>query len=178
MDYNFSLYSYERFYTREGEDLVLYTGEGVGLDQHNSLDRAAVHSLFWDDIPLFRNLADSKNNLAYYIPFSRDTNNSHCVTIPGFEEVGLGEALDLFTNDFGTLAWAGSEIGDMNLRDYVDHLLNDDEPLESHFEETGSGHNLACAPGVNYVEAACETAVCDRLKPEQQIEQDCPPQQQ
>jgi len=158
MDYNFSLYSYERFYTRDGEEIILYTGDGLGLDENISLDRAAVHSLFWDDIPLFRNLADSKNNLAYYIPFYRDTNSSHCVTIPGFEEVSLGEALDLFQNDFGTLAWAGSEIGDMNLRDYVDHLLNDDEPLESHFEEEGEGPFVPCTPTA-FDAAACEAAV-------------------
>ena len=88
----------------------------------------------------------------------------------------LGEALDLFQNDFGSLAWLGSEIDDMNLRDYVEHLLNDDEPLQSHFEQEGEGHYLSCAPGAAYDEAACETAVCARLNPDRQIEQDCPPQ--
>ncbi len=177
MDYNFSLYSYERFYTLDldNEDIVLYTGDGLGLSQHNSLHRAAVHSLFWDDVPLFRTLADSKNNLGYYIPFYRDTNSSHCVTVPGFEDVSIPEALNLFQNDFGTLAWLGSEIADMNLRDYVDHLLNDDEPLQSHFEQEGEGHYLSCSPAA-YDEADCKTAVCERLDDARQLEQGCPPQ--
>ena len=158
MDYNFSLYSYERFYTREREDIVPFNGTGLGLDQNVSLDRAATHSLWWDDVDLLLGQADAKSNLGYYIPFYRDTNSSHCVTIPGFEDVSLGEALDLFQNDFGSLAWRGSEIDDMNLRDYVEHLLNDDEPLESHFEEEGEGKFLPCAPS-NFDADACEAAV-------------------
>lgn len=175
MDYNFSLYSYERFYELDGEDIMPYTGAGLGLDQHNSLNRAAVHSLFWDDIPLLRDLAATKSNLGYYIPFYRDTNSSHCVTIPGFEDVPLEEALVLFLNDFGTLAWKGSEIeaDDIDLRDYVEHLLNDDEPLESYFEDDAEGHYLACAPDT-YNASDCEAAVCERLSPERQIEQGCP----
>ena len=52
--------------------------------------------------------------------------------IPGFEEQPLiPDTLELFLNDFGTLAWKGTEIDDMNLRDYVEHLLDDEEPLES-----------------------------------------------
>lgn len=163
MDYNFSLYSYERFYTRGNADAVdpilPFMGAGLGLDQDVSLDRAAVHQLFWDDIPLFVSLADSKDNFGYYIPFYRTTNDSHCVTVPGFEDVSLLEALDLFQNDFGTLAWLGSEIGDMNLRDYVDHLLDDEQPLESHFEEEGEGPYVPCTPGPDFDADACEAAV-------------------
>ncbi len=162
LDYNYSLYSYERFWTRENMDMrdpiVPFMGDGVGLDQNVSLDRASVYSLWWDDTALLRTQYDSKSNLGYYIPFYRTTNDSHCVTIPGFEEFSLSEALDLFQNDFGTLAWAGSEIGTMNLRDYVEHLLNDDEPLESHFEEDGEGKFLPCTPAA-FDAAACEAAV-------------------
>ncbi len=158
MDYNFSLYSYERFYTRDGDSIVPYTGTGIGLDQDVSLDRAAVHSLFWDDVPLFRDLADTKSNFGYYIPFYRTTNDSHCVTVPGFEEVSIGEALNLFQNDFGSLAWLGSEIGEMNLRSYVEHLLDDEEPLESHFEDEGEGPYVPCTP-TDFDADACEAAV-------------------
>ncbi len=59
------------------------------------------------------------------------------------------------------LDWAGSEIGDgdMNLRDYVVHLLTDDEPLESHFEEEGEGPFVPCTPPPAFNEADCELAV-------------------
>ena len=135
-----------------------YMGNDLGLDQDISLDRAAVYSLWWDDTALLRAQYDTKSNLGYFIPFYRTTNNSHCVTIPGFEEVSIAEALNLFLEDFGTLAWAGSEIGDMNLRDYVEHMLNDDEPLESHFEEEPEGRYRACTPA-EFDADACEAAV-------------------
>ena len=164
LDYNFSLYSYERFWTRDDPDMltpiVPYTEDsGLGLDEDIALDRAAVHQLWWDDIDLLRSQYDAKANLGYYLPFYRTTNSSHCVTIPGLEDVAnIGEALDLFQNDFGALAWRGSEIGEINLRDYVEHLLNDDEPLQSYIEEDGEGPYLPCTPA-DFDADACEAAV-------------------
>ena len=163
LDYNFSLYSYERFWTRENPGalmpIVPYAEDsGVGLDQDVSLDRAAVYDLLWDDQALLRDQYDAKSNLGYYMPFFRNTNDSHCVTVPGLEEVPLVEALDLFQNDFGRLAWLGSEIGDMNLRDYVVHLLDDEEPLESYLEEEPEGPFAPCSPA-EFDADACEAAV-------------------
>lgn len=157
LDYNYSLYSYERFWTREGSEIVPFTGSGLGLDEDVALDRAAIYSLWWDDTDLLRAQYESKNNLGYYIPFYRTTNDSHCVTIPGLEEFSVGEALDLFQNDFATLAWAGSEIGEMSLRDYVEHLLDDDAPLQSYFEEDGEGPYVSCTPA-EFDADACEAA--------------------
>ncbi|UCH30691.1 MAG: hypothetical protein JSV06_06620 [Myxococcales bacterium] len=163
LDYNFSLYSYERFWTREDPDevdpIVPYAEDtGLGLDEDLSLDRAAVYDLWWDDTALLRSQYDATSNLAYYIPFWRNTNSSHCVSVPGFEDVSLPEALDLFQNDFGTLAWIGSEIGDMNLRDFVEHLLDDEQPLQSQFEEEGEGPYVPCTPD-SFDADACEAAV-------------------
>jgi len=162
LDYNYSLYSYERFWTRETPDMrdpiVPFAGDGLGLDQNVTLDRAAVYSLWWDDTALLRTQYDSKSNLGYYIPFYRTTNDSHCVTIPGFEEVPLSEALNLFLTDFGALAWKGSEIGDMNLRDYVDQLLDDSQPVGSYFEEDPEGAYRSCTPA-EFDAALCEAAV-------------------
>jgi hypothetical protein len=80
------------------------------------------------------------------------------VTVPGFEDVSLLEALDLFQNDFGALAWIGSEIGDMNLRDYVEHLLDDEQPLQSYFEQESEGPYVPCSPAA-FDADACEAAV-------------------
>jgi hypothetical protein len=139
--------------------IVPYTEDsGLGLDEDIALDRAAVHQLWWDDIDLLRSQYDAKANLGYYLPFYRTTNSSHCVTIPGLEDVAnIGEALDLFQNDFGALAWRGSEIGEINLRDYVEHLLDDEAPLQSYIEEEGEGPYVPCTPP--YDEDACEAAV-------------------
>ncbi len=161
LDYNFSLYSYERFWTLDmAGALTPYMGDGLGLDENVSTDRAAIHSLWWDDIDLLTEQYDApgRDNLGYYIPFYRDTNSSHCVTIPGFNDVPEQDLVNLFLTDFPTLAWAGSEIeaDGLNLRDYVDHLLSDD-PLESHFEENGEGPFVPCTPPVD--EVACEAAV-------------------
>lgn len=160
LDYNFSLYSYERFWTLEDPSgaLIPYTGDGLGLDEDLSTNRTAIHTLWWDDIDLLRAEydADGRDNLGYFIPFYRNTNSSHCVTVPGFEDVE--DPVTLFLTDFPALAWAGSEIeaDGVNLRDYVDLLLSDD-PLESYFEEDGEGPFVPCTPPAD--PEACEAAV-------------------
>jgi hypothetical protein len=163
LDYNFSLYSYERFWTRDDPEtvtpIVPYEQEiGLGLNQDIALDRAAVYSLLWDDQALLREQYDAVDNLAYYLPFYRTTNDSHCVSVPGFEDVSLGEALDLFQNDFGALAWLGSEIGDVNLRDFVEHLLDDETPLQSYLEEETEGPYVPCTPD-SFDGSGCQAAV-------------------
>lgn len=159
LDYNYSLYSYERFWTLDmAGALAPYMGDGLGLNENVATDRAAIHSLWWDDIALLREQYDApgRDNLGYFIPFWRQTNSSHCVTIPGLEENPLG---DLLTN-FAELVWDGTEIatsdGEMTIHDYTVHLLSDD-PLQSYFEETGEGPYVPCTPPVD--EVACEAAV-------------------
>ncbi len=189
LDYNYSLYSYERFYDNDSGALMsIEFGSAPGLDEYSWLDRADIYSLWWDDIDLLRSQYDGAENLAYYLPFYRDTNDSHCVTIPGFDDApseALLDAVSYITSDgetgdvasLRTLAWAGSDMdvgGDtMNLRDYVEHLLDDEAPLQSYFEDSGEGHYLACTPD-SYSESACMTAVCDRLSDSRRIDQGCP----
>ncbi len=76
LDYNFSLYSYERFWTLDGDNmLVEYNGDGVGLDEDVSTDRTGIHTAWWDDIALLRAQYDApaSDNLAYFIPYWRQT---------------------------------------------------------------------------------------------------------
>lgn len=164
LDYNYSLYSYERFWTlNDIGELIMFDGEGLGLDENVAADRTGIHTAWWDDIALLREQYDApgRDNLGYYIPFYRNSNDSHCVTIPGFDDVDPDQLVTLFLNDFGTLAWAGSEIEaeGMNMRDYVDHLLSD-EPLQSYFEEDGEGPFVPCTPNPDDFDAdACEAVV-------------------
>lgn len=189
LDYNYSLYSYERFYDNDSGALMsIEFGSGPGLDSHNWLDRADIYSLWWDDTDLLRSQYDGADNLAYYLPFYRDTNDSHCVTIPGFDDAPPAARLDAFSyitsggeagsvSSLQTLAWAGSDMDvggeTINLRDYVEHLLDDEAPLRSYLENSGEGHYLACTPE-SYDESACMTAVCERLSEDRRIAQGCP----
>ncbi len=162
LDYNFSLYSYERFYRVEDEGIVEFEFDGsLGLDEDIATDRTAVHTLWWDDTDLLRAQYDSRDNLAYYLPYYRQTNSSHCVTIPGLEENPPEEILA----NLEELIWAGSEIetddGVVNIHDFAVDLVQSDAPLESYFEEEGEGPFVPCTPGADFDAAACEAAVND-----------------
>ena len=161
LDYNFSLYSYERFWTLDQDQMLTpYAGDGLGLNENISTDRTGIHTAWWDDTALLRAQYDApgRENLGYYIPYWRQTNSSHCVTIPGLEE---NPPLVLLGN-FAELAWDGTEIdtddGEMTIHDYAVHLLSD-EPLKSYFEEEGEGPYVPCTPGADYNAMDCEAAV-------------------
>ncbi len=168
LDYNYSLYSYERFYEVDGMGNTVILGDGsglgpLGLNEDVPEDRTAVYRMWWDDTALLRAQYDAQPNLGYFMPFYRDTNSSHCVTIPGIEEFPPDEVFNLFVNNFAQLAWAGTELDsggqDINLRDYAAHLLDDATPLQSYFEETGEGRFLSCTPDPMYFdEMACSMA--------------------
>ncbi|MGB1276503.1 MAG: pectin acetylesterase-family hydrolase, partial [Nannocystaceae bacterium] len=94
-DYNYSRYSYENFYDNNSKEEVL--------------------SYWKDDTDLMTADYDSYDNLAYYLPYWRELNTSHCVSI---------------------VAYVGTEIEeqDMDLRNFVGELLDDDAPLNSYRE--------------------------------------------
>ncbi len=161
LDYNFSLYSYERFWTLdEDKMLVEHLGDGLGLDENVSTDRTGIHTAWWDDIALLRAQYDApgRDNLGYFIPYWRQTNSSHCVTIPGLEE----NPPRILLGNFAERAWDGTEIdtddGEMTIHDFTVHLLSDDL-LKSYFEEEGEGPFVPCAPGDDFDEGDCELAV-------------------
>ena len=89
-DYNYSRYSYERFY------------EGI--------DKEGIHEKFFDDTLLLMDQFDSRDNLAYFLPYFRPINDSHCTSII----------------DFGL-----TDIGDWQLGDFLGVLLDDEQPLQS-----------------------------------------------
>lgn len=159
LDYNFSLYSYERFWDRDEDTGVVeeFNGTGIGLDENIALDRAAIYRLWWDDTELLRAQYDAVDNLGYYLPFWRNTNDSHCVTIPGFED--NEDSIFLFINgDLDQFAYSGSEIdtddGEINVLDYTRHLLDDETPLRRYIEEGPEGPVASCAPPF-FDEAEC-----------------------
>jgi len=81
-DYNFSLYSYERFYNYPPKEEVLR---------------------MWDaDTQLLTKLYDTRDNLHYFIPYWRNINDSHCTTLFSFAGSDIEEknlTLEKWVND-------------------------------------------------------------------------------
>ncbi len=94
-DYNFSLYSYERFFDFPPKEEIMH--------------------MWWEDTKLLMSLYDDYDNLAYYIPYWREINGSHCSTL---------------------ISFAGSDIEEANMKmdDFVDLLFDDSRPLQSYLE--------------------------------------------
>jgi len=113
MDLNYSLYSYQRFFPGSTE--------------------AQIHALWWEDLQRMMATYDAQANLAYYLPFFRSDNCSHCVSIPP-----VGNPPTEPTNDIEVLTqpWMGSGIAaDMiDLHQYSEDLLDDMKPLKSYVE--------------------------------------------
>ena len=159
LDYNFALYSYERFYTQdeEGNIGVYEDGSGlagVGLNEDDPEDRSATYRLWGDDTELLRAQYDEVDNLAYYLPFYRETSNSHCLVIPGFEEVGTFRLINMYQNNFERLAWLGTEIETapemINAGQFLSHFVDGEVPPQSFFEEEPEGDYLSCVPDREY----------------------------
>ncbi len=102
-DFNFSRYSYERFFP------------GITKDE--------IHEKWWEDTQNLVAQYDEFDNLAYFIPYWRYANDSHCTII---------------------LTWDGTEIqeaGDVDVGDYIEMLLDDEQPLQSYLESPQPGED-------------------------------------
>ncbi len=104
-DMNFSLYSYERFY---------------GLDAVE--DKDEILRMWESDTQLLVQQYAGHPNLAYYIPYWRDLNDSHCTSV---------------------ITLAGSEIQAQNLTlgGWLADLLDDGRPLTSAIEAPVPGED-------------------------------------
>ena len=164
LDYNYTLYSYERFYRVENGTITEFEFDGsLGLDENSATDRTAIYSLWWDDLELLKDLYDGRDNLGYFLPYWRQTNESHLTTIPGAEDSPLEDFIANFPNLVPELTWVGTEINTVNgvldIRDYTEILLNDQVSLPSYFEEQSEGPFVPCTPAEDYDAEACEQAV-------------------
>jgi hypothetical protein len=115
MDLNYSLYSYQRFFPGSTE--------------------AQIHALWRQDIDAILPMYQAQKNLAYYFPFFRMDNCSHCVSIPP-----IGDPPAIATDQTAILdtPWAGSEIPEdmIDLKQFTIDLLNDSKPLKSYMQST------------------------------------------
>jgi hypothetical protein len=93
-DYNFSLYSYERFYNFPPKEELLR---------------------MWDsDTLLLTDLYSQRDNLKYFIPYYRDINDSHCTTVLNF--VGS----DIQERDMTLAQWVNDFVGDKAVESMIE----------------------------------------------------------
>ncbi|KPK11993.1 MAG: hypothetical protein AMJ62_16135 [Myxococcales bacterium SG8_38] len=153
-DYNFTVASYEKtFPIFSDPETSVDTGAG----------RTEIYRLASEDLEALRELIDDIDNLAYYMPYYRNTNTSHCLTVTGLEDIGSSELdfINAFQEDPGAATWVGTEIetdsGTMNFRDFIDQVLDDSAPLQSQYEGTCEGRFQVCALDCEAYDAAlCE----------------------
>lgn len=96
MDADYSYYSYERFYEPKP-------------------DREEIHRRWQEDEQALVALYDQYDNLAYFIPFYRNFNNSHCSTVVTFLDTDI-------------------QAEGVNLGQYLQTMLNAEQPLQSYYE--------------------------------------------
>jgi len=102
-DFDFARYSYERFFP--------------------GITKEEIHLKWWEDTQQLMAQYDAHDNLAYFIPYWRYANNSHCTII---------------------LTWDGTEIqeaGDIHVGDFIETLLDDRAPLQSYVESVQPGED-------------------------------------
>lgn len=155
-DYNVTVNSYEDFFP-------IFSDPATGVD--TGAGRTEIYRLASDDLAALRARLDQIENFAYYMPYYRNTNDSHCLTVTGLEDVG-SSALDFissFQSDPSAATWAGTEIateqGTVTFKDQIESLLDDSAPLQSHYEGTCEGRYQVCALDC----AAYDAVTCEAL---------------
>lgn len=146
-DYNYSLYSYTSFY-------------GLETRANNAADAKTIYQYWYDDNNNLIDRLDELDNFGYYMPYWRRTNDSHCISIVGVEDIDaktgdeVNGLLGLMSDPFKNY-YAGTEIpyGDeedeyYNYRDVAVNLLdNSQEPMrEVGLDSEYMGLRKYCTP--------------------------------
>jgi hypothetical protein len=130
MDFNYSLYSYQRFFPNPTEQ--------------------QIHDFWWEDFTALIATLDTLHNVSYYLPYFRSDNCSHCTSIP---PIGNPPEEPLDATKALNTPWLGAEIQakDVTLRDFVVTLLDDSKPMTSYVEDKQPDESFSPA-----VSALCE----------------------
>lgn len=107
-DFGFSRYSYERFH-----DLPAHGDPGF---------KAAILEMWSADIDAWTASLDGLANVATYVPYWRQLNDSHCTTLLTYDGADIAEA-------------------DMTMGQFIDDLLDDSSPLASYVETPQPGED-------------------------------------
>ena len=156
-DYNFTVNSYEDFFPIFSQpESSVRTAAG----------RTEIYRLASEDFEALRARLDDFDNFAYYMPYYRNTNDSHCLTVTGLDDVGSSplDFLSAFQTDPSTATWSGTDIetngGTVTFKDHIEQVLDDSVPLQSHYEGPCEGRFQVCALDCPaYDVSMCEAAV-------------------
>ncbi len=156
-DYNYTVAVYSGvFPIFAEEETSVNTGAG----------RTEIYRLASEDLETLRAQLDGLDNLAYYMPYYRNTNTSHCLTVTGLEDIGASEIefIAAFEEDPSAATWTGTEIetaeGTVTFKDFIEELIDDSAPLQSRYEGTCEGRFQVCAVDCEAYDALmCEAAV-------------------
>lgn len=101
-DYNFSLYSYERFYNFPPKSEILR---------------------MWDaDTQLLVQQYDTRDNLYYFIPYYRNINDSHCTTVLNFAGSNIEE------KNMTLADWVGDFVDDRKVESMLESPVPGEDP--------------------------------------------------
>lgn len=101
-DYDFSLYSYERFYNFPPKDQIM---------------------AMWDsDTHLLTDLYATRSNLYYFIPYWRNINDSHCTTVLNFA------GSDIEDHNMTLAQWVGDFVGDRPVTSMMEAPVPGEDP--------------------------------------------------
>jgi hypothetical protein len=101
-DYNFSLYSYERFY--------------------NFPPKSQIMEMWNSDTNLLTDLYDTKKNLFYFIPYWRNINSSHCTTVLNFA------GSDIEDHNMTLAQWVSDLVNDRPLTSMTEAPVPGEDP--------------------------------------------------
>lgn len=156
-DYNFTVNSYEDFFP-------IFSQEESSVD--TAAGRTEIYALASEDLEAVRARLDELDNFVYYMPYYRNTNDSHCLTVTGLDDVGASQLdfISEFQTDPSAATWAGTEIetpdGTVTFKDHIERVLDDSAPLQSRYEGTCEGKFQVCALDCNtYDPIMCEAVV-------------------
>lgn len=115
-DTNFSAFSYEKFY------------DDIGNAPTPAAYRQALFSRWWPDIGRWTAGLDSFANVSYHVPYFRNVNDSHCLTIIDFSGTGIESA------------------GIASLAPFVDNVLDRGAPMRHVEPENGADFTQPLSP--------------------------------
>lgn len=142
-DFNYSLYSYITFH------------EGFNdYRARTSSDAKTIYEFWKKDNDALVEVLEELPNFTYYMPFWRKTNDSHCISLIGIEDLpGVDEdPVSAFLEFIGNPPahyYSGTEIEHdgkvWNYGDHVRDVMYSENPT-SIFELNGEGPRMSCTP--------------------------------
>ncbi len=123
-DYNYSLYSYTGFHEPP-----------LNTRANNSHDAKIVYQYWQDDLKNLLTVLEPLDNFGWYMPYWRRTNDAHCISVIGYEDVDKegGDAVQGLLSLLGNPNsgyYAGTEIEEngttYTYRDEFENTLNND----------------------------------------------------